>query len=162
MAHSLPLVRRRLDDRFYGAPGMDPAAFRRRCAAQAVHELGRLMGLGHCLSPDCVMWERWARRESSKPVLATLLLANADNSQSWELGGGWGLERPMATKLQPTLLPARSKTVQEMDGKSWRLCQTCRAQLANPRPPRPPPVPPAQQVLPAAPSATQHPASSFL
>lgn len=45
----------RLDPRFYGRPA-DSVLLRKRGAAEALHELGHLYGLGHCSRPDCVMF----------------------------------------------------------------------------------------------------------
>ena len=45
----------RLDPRFYGEPA-DHEKLMRRAIAEAIHELGHVLGLGHCERPDCVMW----------------------------------------------------------------------------------------------------------
>ena len=44
----------RLDPEFYGQP-RHPGLFKVRVVIEAVHELGHLLGLGHCPDPACVL-----------------------------------------------------------------------------------------------------------
>jgi archaemetzincin len=45
----------RLQPEFYGLPS-NPQLFKERALKEAIHELGHLLGLGHCPSPACVMF----------------------------------------------------------------------------------------------------------
>ena len=45
----------RLQPEFYGHPG-NLRLFRERALKEAVHEVGHLLGLGHCPKPACVMF----------------------------------------------------------------------------------------------------------
>jgi archaemetzincin len=45
----------RLDPRTYGEQANNPLLVK-RAITEAIHELGHVLGLGHCQRPDCVMW----------------------------------------------------------------------------------------------------------
>ena len=45
----------RLDPGFYGLPP-NPDLFHLRALKEAIHELGHLLGLGHCSDPTCIMF----------------------------------------------------------------------------------------------------------
>jgi archaemetzincin len=45
----------RLHPEFYGQPA-NPQLLRERALKEAIHELGHLLGLGHCPNPACVMF----------------------------------------------------------------------------------------------------------
>lgn len=46
----------RLDYQFFGLPRSHPQHFEERCATEAVHELGHVLGLWHCPDRGCPMW----------------------------------------------------------------------------------------------------------
>ena len=45
----------RLQPEFYGLPS-NPQLIKKRALKEAIHELGHLLGLGHCPNPACVMF----------------------------------------------------------------------------------------------------------
>jgi archaemetzincin len=45
----------RLYPEFYGQP-RNPQLFKERVLKEAVHEIGHILGLGHCLDPACIMF----------------------------------------------------------------------------------------------------------